>query len=82
MVLIVGMAGSGKSEVANIFEENGFKRVRFGDITDDEVRRRGLGNVTPYDVYSGRHVEIIQRRKEVKSKTLTARRDYNRTARG
>lgn len=42
MVSIVGMAGSGKSEVANIFEENGFKRVRFGDITDDEVRRRGL----------------------------------------
>lgn len=42
VVSIVGMAGSGKSEVANIFEENGFKRVRFGDITDDEVRRRGL----------------------------------------
>jgi len=41
----------------------------------------GLGNVTPYDVYTGRHLEIIQRRKEVKNKTLTARRDYNRTAR-
>ena len=41
----------------------------------------GLGNVTPYDVYTGRHLEIIQRRKEVKSKTLEARRDYNRTAR-
>jgi putative transposase len=41
----------------------------------------GLGNVTPYDVYSGRHLEIIQRRKEAKSKTLEARRDYNRTAR-
>ena len=41
----------------------------------------GLGNVTPYDVYTGRHLEIIQRRKEVKSKTLAARRDYNRTAR-
>ena len=41
----------------------------------------GLGNVTPYDVYTGRYLEIIQRRKEVKSKTLAARRDYNRTAR-
>jgi transposase InsO family protein len=41
----------------------------------------GLGNVTPYDVYIGRHLEIIQRRKEVKSRTLEIRRDYNRTAR-
>jgi len=42
----------------------------------------GLGNVTPYDVYTGRHLEIIQRRKEVKSRTLEARKDYNRIARG
>jgi len=42
----------------------------------------GLGNVTPYDVYTGKHHEIIQKRKEVKSKTLQERRDYNRTARG
>jgi putative transposase len=41
----------------------------------------GLGNVTPYDVYTGRHLEIIKRRKEVKSRTLEVRRDYNRTAR-
>jgi putative transposase len=41
----------------------------------------GLGNVTPYDVYTGKHLEIIQRRKEVKQRTLEARRDYNRTAR-
>lgn len=42
VVSIVGMAGSGKSEVARIFERNGFARVRFGDITDEEVRKRGL----------------------------------------
>ena len=42
VVSIVGMPGSGKSEVARLFEENGFSRVRFGDITDEEVRRRGL----------------------------------------
>ena len=41
----------------------------------------GLGNVTPYDVYIGKHLEIIQRRKEAKSRTLTARRDYNKTVR-
>ncbi len=41
----------------------------------------GLGNVTPDDVYTGRHLEIIRRRKEAKSKTSITRRDYNRTAR-
>ncbi len=39
---LVGMAGSGKSEVAGVFEENSFTRVRFGDITDEELRKRGL----------------------------------------
>ena len=42
IVSIVGMAGSGKSEVARAFEENGFVRVRFGDVTDEEMRKRGL----------------------------------------
>jgi len=42
IVSIVGMAGAGKSEVARIFAENGFALIRFGDVTDDEVRRRGL----------------------------------------
>ena len=41
----------------------------------------GLGNVTPYDVYTGKHHEIIRRRKEVKSRTLAERRNYNRSAR-
>ncbi len=42
VVSIVGMAGAGKSEVARLFEENGFIRIRFGDVTDEEVRKRGL----------------------------------------
>jgi len=42
VVSIVGMAGSGKSEVARVFEGNGFKKVRFGDITDEEIKKRGL----------------------------------------
>ena len=42
IVSIVGMAGSGKSEVARIFEENGFVKIRFGDVTDEEIKKRGL----------------------------------------
>jgi hypothetical protein len=39
------------------------------------------GDVTPYDVYAGIHLNIIQTRKEAKSRTLQARRDYNRAVR-
>ena len=42
VVSIVGMAGAGKSEVARLFEEDGFIRIRFGDVTDDEVKKRGF----------------------------------------
>ncbi len=42
VVAIVGMAGAGKSEVARLFQENGFSKIRFGDITDEEIRKRDL----------------------------------------
>ena len=42
VVAIVGMAGSGKSEVARVFENRGFVRVRFGDMTDSEMKKRSL----------------------------------------
>jgi len=42
VVSVVGMAGAGKSEVARLFEESGFIRIRFGDITDEEIKKRGL----------------------------------------
>jgi dephospho-CoA kinase len=42
VVSIVGMAGAGKSEVARVFEDSSFTRVRFGDITDSEVKKRNL----------------------------------------
>jgi len=42
VVAIVGMTGSGKSEVARVFEQNGFVKIRFGDVTDEEVKKRGL----------------------------------------
>ncbi|MFC2066137.1 hypothetical protein ACFLUO_03615, partial [Chloroflexota bacterium] len=41
----------------------------------------GLGDVTPYDVYTGRHLGIIQKRREAKNKTLAERKNYNRIAR-
>jgi putative transposase len=41
----------------------------------------GLSDVTPYDVYTGRNFEILNKRKEAKSRTLQERRDYNRVAR-
>lgn len=42
VVAIIGMAGAGKSEVARIFEKHCFKKVRFGDITDEEIKKRQL----------------------------------------
>jgi dephospho-CoA kinase len=42
VVAIVGMTGSGKSEIARLFRDGGFATVRFGDITDEEVRKQGL----------------------------------------
>ncbi len=42
IVSIVGMVGSGKSEVARLFREKGFAVVRFGDITDEAIKAKGL----------------------------------------
>ena len=42
VVSIVGMTGAGKSAIARLFEKNGFTRIRFGDVTDEEIKKRGL----------------------------------------
>jgi len=42
VVSIVGMTGAGKSEVSKVFEREGYTVVRFGDLTDEEMKRRGL----------------------------------------
>jgi dephospho-CoA kinase len=42
VISIVGMAGAGKSEVARVFEEAGYARIRFGDVTEEEIKKRGL----------------------------------------
>ena len=42
VIVFVGMPGSGKSEITHMFESAGFVRLRFGDETDLELKRRGL----------------------------------------
>lgn len=42
VVAIVGMSGAGKSEIARLMESSKFTRIRFGDITDEEIIKRGL----------------------------------------
>lgn len=39
---LVGMPGAGKSEVASYLKQKGFPFVRFGQITEDEVKSLGL----------------------------------------
>jgi dephospho-CoA kinase len=41
-VALVGMPGSGKSEVARVFIDNGYQVLRFGDITDAEAEKLGF----------------------------------------
>lgn len=42
IIAIVGMTGSGKSEVADVLVKKGFQFIRFGQITLDIVKERGL----------------------------------------
>lgn len=42
LVAVVGMTGSGKTEASRVLEKQGWTRLRFGDVTDDELKRRGL----------------------------------------
>jgi dephospho-CoA kinase len=42
ILAIVGMAGSGKTEATNFFVENGFSKIRFGQITIDTLKERNL----------------------------------------
>lgn len=42
IVFIVGMAGSGKSAIADQLVEKGFSYVRFGQVVIDELKKRAL----------------------------------------
>jgi len=42
IVALVGMCGAGKSKMAEQFIKKGYYYVRFGQITLDEIKKRGL----------------------------------------
>jgi len=42
IIAVIGMCGSGKSEAVKFFVENGYKRVYFGGVVLDEMKRLGL----------------------------------------
>ncbi len=42
IVAVVGMCGSGKSVVTEVFTEAGWRSVYFGGVTMEELERRGL----------------------------------------
>lgn len=42
VIAVVGMPGSGKSEVVKVLEEAGFFRVYFGDVVFDRMKEEGL----------------------------------------
>jgi putative transposase len=44
---------------------------------NNERYHESLGNVTPADVYFGRHREIFTRREQIKRRTLKLRKRYN-----
>ena len=42
LVIITGMPGAGKSEVAQVFRDIGFQVIVMGDVIREELRKRGL----------------------------------------
>jgi len=42
IIAVIGMCGSGKSEAVKFFTEHGYKRVYFGEVVMNEVKRLGL----------------------------------------
>ena len=42
IIAVIGMCGSGKSEAVKFFEKHGYKRVYFGGVVLDEMKRLGL----------------------------------------
>lgn len=53
------MPGAGKSEVAGIFQKNGFEVIHFGDVTWQELKKLGL----QYNEHNERYIRELLRGK-------------------
>jgi dephospho-CoA kinase len=42
IIAVIGMCGSGKSEAVKYFVEHGYRRVYFGEVVMNEIKRQGL----------------------------------------
>jgi dephospho-CoA kinase len=42
IIAVAGMPGSGKSYLVSLFAQKGYSIVRFGDLTEEELRKRNL----------------------------------------
>ena len=42
IIAVIGMCGSGKSEAVKFFEQHGYKKVYFGGVVMEEMKRLGL----------------------------------------
>ena len=40
IIAVIGMCGSGKSEAVKFFTENGYRKVYFGDVVINELKKR------------------------------------------
>ena len=79
IIALVGLPASGKSIASKILEAEGFAIIRFGDITDFELKKRGLTTTEEHenqvrnelrksygkDAYAKLNTERISRHKDV-----------------
>lgn len=42
IIAVIGLCGSGKTEAVKFFEERGFKKVYFGEVVLNELKKEGL----------------------------------------
>ena len=42
IIALLGMPGAGKTTAAEIFQKSGYSKIRFGEVTIEEINKRGL----------------------------------------